>query len=179
MTNAKGSTPHQHELGPTERRCTWQYKVARIGCHTVFVQCTDVPLACSSHRKQESVILTNHGDFAYSALKQSHDNAACAAVLLSFPATCFGGASFIFAFMLSIALSSPPELEFSAILSELAVPQGHVIDIEPGYAAHQRCLYSKPTRGRPKRERHVLPFATSTSVLLTQLERTILPAKSL
>lgn len=36
----------------------------------------------------------------------------------------------------------------------------YVQNIEPGYAAHHRCLRSKLTQARPKGEVHVLPLST-------------------
>ena len=58
----------------------------------------------------------------------------------TFPAAGFGGASFIFAFMLSMALSSPPELEFSPILARSA-RGGHPGSGDPVAAGRSLVLF--------------------------------------
>ena len=53
-----------------------------------------------------------------------------------------------------LLLPSPPAPDVSLTFETspaCCLPPPH---IEPGYAAHQRCLCSKPTHNRPKRERH-------------------------
>ena len=58
-------------------------------------------------------------------------------------------------------MDPPRVIDFGVLADTCRVGQGQTLEsIEPGYAAHQRYLCSKPTHGCPKCERHVLPSAT-------------------
>ena len=91
-----------------------------------------------------------------------------AVVLLNFSSTHFKPTR------LSVAAAQAAR-QTQTILKSPTGPKGGVVPSEmrlsnqPGYAAHHRCLLSKPTQARPTCEVHVLPFQALASADPTEV----------